>query len=191
MSLELLSNCVKDVSSLSIRSWLSLPPLLEQMDDPFAAPASSISGVAGTSSLGLGVPRGHKPTLSVLLRDSQLPEDDDDAADVELPSVQPLSHELFVGDDFDTSSFLLGRRHVALEEMRSEVSTTTRRRVGGNDNWITSRIAGLVTMSDGYERAQRSRFRAQLARLSFRNELDWHVPSRNPVQVTLHGTRKA
>lgn len=81
------------------------------MEDPFAAPSSSG---------GLGVPKAHKPTLSVLLRDTDLPEQAEGES-VDLPSVPALRHELFTGDEFDTSDFLLGRRHVALEELRSEV----------------------------------------------------------------------
>lgn len=81
------------------------------MDDPFAAPASTSS---------LAAPRAHKPTLSVLIRNTELPEASDEQVD--LPSVPVLDHALFQGDNFDPSEFLLSRRHTALDELRSEVS---------------------------------------------------------------------
>ncbi|ORY89153.1 oligomeric golgi complex component, COG2-domain-containing protein [Leucosporidium creatinivorum] len=81
------------------------------MEDPFAAPSSS-----------LGAPRAHKPTLSVLIRNTELPETgSSDEQQVDLPSVPALDHSLFAGEDFDASEFLLSRRHTALDELRSEL----------------------------------------------------------------------
>lgn len=62
----------------------------------------------------------HKPSLSVLIRDSIVPTDHDDP--VELPSAPQLDHDLFAGEAFEPSDFLLTRRHTGLDDLRSEVS---------------------------------------------------------------------
>jgi len=48
----------------------------------------------------------------------------DEARDhsIELPDAPELNHELFQGEEFDPSEFLLSRRHTGLEDLRSEVS---------------------------------------------------------------------
>lgn len=87
------------------------------MEDPFAAPSTS-----------LGAPRAHKPTLSVLIRNTELPATgSEEEQQVDLPSVPALDHALFAGEEFDASEFLLSRRHTALDELRSEVSRATGR----------------------------------------------------------------
>jgi hypothetical protein len=67
-------------------------------------------------------PNSHHPSLSVFA--ASLPPSTFDAppSDIDLPLAAPLSSSLFLGDHFDVSDFLLGRRHTALDELRSEVS---------------------------------------------------------------------
>ncbi|SCZ93005.1 BZ3501_MvSof-1269-A2-R1_Chr1-1g00545 [Microbotryum saponariae] len=85
----------------------------------------------------------HKPTLTTLISSVDLhqlasrrtglngegADDDDDGQheQVDLPTNAPLSHESFQtsspDEEWDTSEFLLGRRHTALDELRSEVSS--------------------------------------------------------------------
>ncbi|KAK4704772.1 conserved oligomeric Golgi complex subunit 2, partial [Phenoliferia sp. Uapishka_3] len=63
----------------------------------------------------------HKPTLSVLIQNTNDAEDDDNSHPVDLPTAPPLDHNLFNGQDFDPSTFLLGRRHTGLDDLRSEL----------------------------------------------------------------------
>jgi hypothetical protein len=86
------------------------------MEDPFAAVSSS--------SVSPSRAGGHKPSLTALIANSEVAAATE-GLEVELPSAPPLDHTLFQGEDFDPSEFLLGRRHTALDELRSEVSTAT------------------------------------------------------------------
>lgn len=70
------------------------------------------------------LPSTAPPTLAHLLETTPLTAEP--AEPVDLPSPPPLNSALFLGKDFDASEFLLARRHTALEELRSEVSASSR-----------------------------------------------------------------
>ncbi|KAK4047210.1 hypothetical protein OIO90_006273 [Microbotryomycetes sp. JL221] len=72
----------------------------------------------------------HKPSLSVLIRTSTVPNspasstnvnDDGTVSPYVLPDVDPIDSQVFRGAQFDASEFLLTRRHTALDELRSEL----------------------------------------------------------------------
>lgn len=84
-----------------------------------------------SSSLVSPTKANHRPTLTTLLNTTDLSaatssfdlDGDGEARDhsIELPDAPELNHELFQGEEFDPSTFLLGRRHTGLEDLRSEV----------------------------------------------------------------------
>jgi len=88
------------------------------------SPYSSSSLISPTKAI------NHRPTLTTLLNTTDLTAATssfnlgDEAKDhsIELPDAPELNHELFQGEEFDPSEFLLGRRHTGLEDLRSEVS---------------------------------------------------------------------
>ncbi|CEQ41823.1 SPOSA6832_03571, partial [Sporobolomyces salmonicolor] len=82
-------------------------------DDPFTA-SSSTSGLLAPAKA------SHRPSLTTLLNTTDISAATD-AQPVDLPTAPPLSHELFEGEHFDASEFLLSRRHTGLEELRSEL----------------------------------------------------------------------
>lgn len=78
----------------------------------------------------------HKPSLSVLIRNADLPaasdrarngrgeeEDDEDGDEgaLALAGDGPLSHEQFAGEEWDVNEFLLSKRHVALDDLKREL----------------------------------------------------------------------
>ncbi|GAA6061648.1 hypothetical protein JCM10212_002525 [Sporobolomyces blumeae] len=88
-------------------------------EDPFTTP----------STLSIPGKPSHRPTLTTLLSTTDLDAATSSRRDsnghaehsIELPDVPELSHELFSGETFDPSEFLLSRRHTALEDLRSEL----------------------------------------------------------------------
>ncbi|GAA5853661.1 hypothetical protein JCM5353_001396 [Sporobolomyces roseus] len=84
-----------------------------------------------SSSLISPTKANHRPTLTTLLNTTDLSaatssfdlDGDGEARDhsIELPDAPELNHELFQGEEFDPSEFLLGRRHTGLEDLRSEL----------------------------------------------------------------------
>ncbi|GAA5885926.1 hypothetical protein JCM5296_007033 [Sporobolomyces johnsonii] len=82
-------------------------------DDPFTASSS-------TSGLLAPIKASHRPSLTTLLNTTDISAATD-AQPVDLPTAPPLSHELFEGERFDASEFLLSRRHTGLDELRSEL----------------------------------------------------------------------
>ncbi|SGY62387.1 BQ5605_C007g04684 [Microbotryum silenes-dioicae] len=104
------------------------------MDDPFST-SSRLEPSPQFSK--------HKPTLTTLISSVDLQQlssrrtglnaegadgdDDGRHEQVDLPTNAPLSHESFQtsspDEEWDTSEFLLGRRHTALDELRSELRT--------------------------------------------------------------------
>ncbi|KAM0790884.1 hypothetical protein ACM66B_004723 [Microbotryomycetes sp. NB124-2] len=87
--------------------------------DPFGSVRSS--SPASSSLL------SHKPSLSVLIRTSTVPNspattsNDGEGTEYELPEVEPLDGSVFRQAQFDASEWLLTRRHTALDELRSEL----------------------------------------------------------------------
>lgn len=61
-------------------------------------------------------------TISLQGSERQNGVNEDDVADVDLPLPPPLDHATFLGEHFDATTFLLGRRHLGLDELRMEVS---------------------------------------------------------------------
>ena len=48
--------------------------------------------------------------------------DDDEEDSLQLPLPPPLDRSMFLGESFDVTSFLQGRRHLGLDDLRMEVS---------------------------------------------------------------------
>ncbi|KAI5481066.1 component of oligomeric golgi complex 2 [Pseudohyphozyma bogoriensis] len=134
-------------------------------DNPFSAPSSS--------SLHLPTGPSHKASLSVLIRDAPLPAPGEQQVD--LPEVPPLSHELFMGsgEEFDPSEFLLERRHLGLEEMRSELRAYLATLRTSLVAVINEEYEAFIGLSLGLRHASVSTSLASIRRpvLSIRNEV--------------------
>ena len=81
--------------------------------------SSSSSGYDVPSASGAAAPR---PAVDDLLASSTISRSSTNANNAEsLPFNAPLSHSIFLGEPFSASSFLLSRKHMSLEDLRSEL----------------------------------------------------------------------
>ncbi|SCV71599.1 BQ2448_3187 [Microbotryum intermedium] len=157
------------------------------MDDPFST--SSRNETSRNLSK-------HKPTLTTLISSvdlnqlsrktngegggqsqSQNGDDDDTLRHVDLPTNPPLSHESFQTTSpdqvWDTSEFLLGRRHTALDELRSELRSYLATLRSSLVEVINTEYEAFIGLSLGLRHASVATSVSSIRRpvLSIRNEV--------------------
>ncbi|KAM0752493.1 COG complex component [Meredithblackwellia eburnea MCA 4105] len=138
--------------------------------DPFIAakdelPTSKLSASLGTL--------GHKQSLSVLIRNTDLGDANQLNPSIELPSAPALSHELFAGQDFDPSEFLLSRKHTTLDDLRSELRAYLATLRSSLVAVINEEYEAFIGLSTGLRDASVSASLATIKRpiLAIRNEV--------------------
>ncbi|KAK4050873.1 hypothetical protein OIV83_003295 [Microbotryomycetes sp. JL201] len=149
--------------------------------DPFGGRSSS----PASSSL------SHKPSLSVLIRTSTVPNSPADSlgnadeGEYDLPDVDPLDGSVFRAPEFDASEFLLTRRHTALDELRSELRAYQATLKSQLVAVINTEYEAFIGLSIGLRQANVSQSLATIKRpvLSIKSEV-------TRVKQELEGMRK-